>query len=76
MESEEKHNAGVKIDRCVFFFFTFEEFKCSNDVRMSSREAYLALLFDSVAFTFIWTLALYAIGSTVFSTDHFALASS
>ncbi len=32
MESEEKHNAGVKIDRCVFFFFTFEEFKCSNDV--------------------------------------------
>lgn len=32
MESEEKHNAGVEIGRCVFLFFTFEELKCSNDV--------------------------------------------
>ncbi len=75
MESEEKTHAGVKIDRCVFFL----PLKNSNAVMMYQhvkREAYLALLFDSVAFTFIWTLALYAIGSTVFSTDHFALASS
>ncbi len=75
MEIEEKHNAGVKIDRCVFLG-GFLPLKNSNAVMMYQhvkREAYLALLFDSVAFTFIWTLA---IGSTVFTTDHFALASS